>query len=358
MHLFTKKGKDNTNSQSQESSGESYDEDVFFEQKPKIKKKIVIGSKNKKKEKKQNKEEDKKIPLQQQQPSEEDNPVNVKRLPQPPAILQKNMKGKPVYLEDTGEKLGTVQDIRIDKQQNSTIYKIKDNKSDSILSFPKEQFQIEKDGLIFIPNWYLKALRDIEQFEFNDRVSPELLLILMDDAISFEELYEIFLRHDNEMAENIDHGKALLQILETRLRLLEKQRLETKDDLLNLTEKRLIKDIDRKQFSDDVAAHRRKVNILDINIKKTKELLDRLENTSIGKMLLRSPDISDDFKIKKEEESQEDKPKNIQQIQQDFQYKQRYENLKEQYTQLEQDYNELKQAVEKLFYKEELSNQP
>ena len=42
-------------------------------------------------------------------------------------IFKKNMKGKPVYLKDTGEKLGIVFDSIYDKDNHLIGYKIKDN---------------------------------------------------------------------------------------------------------------------------------------------------------------------------------------------------------------------------------------
>ena len=55
-------------------------------------------------------------------------------------ILTKDMKGKPVYLEDTGEKLGTIHDMMYDAEDHLIGYKMKDNKTDSILSFPVDQY--------------------------------------------------------------------------------------------------------------------------------------------------------------------------------------------------------------------------
>ena len=51
------------------------------------------------------------------------------------ALIKKDMKGKTVFLEDTGEKIGTVFDAIYDGKGDLIGYKIKDNKSESILSF-------------------------------------------------------------------------------------------------------------------------------------------------------------------------------------------------------------------------------
>jgi hypothetical protein len=198
------------------------------------------------------------------------------------AFVKKDMKGLPVFLEDNGEKIGTVFDSIYDKDKNLIGYKIKDNKSDSILSFSLDQFGEDKAGLIFIPSWYTKAVQLIEKLEFKDRISPELTWLLKDKTITEEELYHIFVKHDDSIASYIDESKALRELLLNRLRILEKERLSLKEALMDLTEKRLIKDIDRRKFSEIVMAHRQKVNVLDVNIMKSKQLINRLEETSFG----------------------------------------------------------------------------
>jgi hypothetical protein len=277
-------------------------------------------------------------------------------------IIKKEMKDKPVYLQDTGEKLGVVFDSIFDKDNNLIGYKIKDNKSDNILSFPSEQFDQNKDGLIFIPGWYTNSVKEIEKLEFKDRVSPDLTALLSDDDIANEELYEIFVKHDDEMAEYIENAISLKDMINNRLRLLEKQRLATKNDLMDLTERRLIKDIDRREFSEEILRHRRKVNILDINIKKCKDLIKRIEETSFG--VLGKINFSNDFDIKREEHIEKklqsdiiQEPKAI--VSQNNKrekdaYKNKYFDLKEQYVQLEDDFQELKMAVDKLLNKEDL----
>ncbi|MCK4902346.1 MAG: PRC-barrel domain-containing protein [Thermoplasmatales archaeon] len=272
-------------------------------------------------------------------------------------IITTDMKGKPVFLEDTGEKLGIVFDMILDGEKKIVGYKIKDQKSESVLSFPVDQFDETKDGLIFLQSWYINALKTLEKLEFKERVSPELTTLITDDAISNEELYNIFVKHDDQMANYIEEAISLKELLYKRLKALEKQRLVLKDSLMDLTEKRLIKDIDRREFSEDVMAHRRKVNVLDVNISKCKELIKRLDSTSFGKLgehlatqtviddksqyLRHSKEIKDDSNLVLAEEIENP-------------YKQKYNDIKGQFEQLQEDYNELKSAVEKLMSKDEI----
>ena len=283
-------------------------------------------------------------------------------------LLTKDLKNKPVYLEDTGEKLGIVFDTILDKDKKIVGYKIKDGKSDSILSFPIDQFDLTSEGLIFIPGWYTNALKIIEKLEFKDRVSPELTALLSDDTVTNEELYDIFVKHDDDMVSYIDDAKSLRGMIDSRLKVLEKQRIALKDDLMDLTEKRLIKDIDRKEFSEDVTKHRNKVNVLDLNINKCKDLIKRLDNTSFG--VLGKNELEKDLKITEpqyppkleknlyekilnREKEQTTTNKNTETKIND-EYKDKYMQIKTQYEQLEEEYQELKNAVDKILSKGEL----
>ena len=285
--------------------------------------------------------------------TEKDKEVVKKRKP----IIPRDLNGKPVFLEDTGEKIANVFDTVYDSKKNIIGYKIKDNKSDAILSFPPDQFLEDKSGLIFVPSWFNKANKTIEKLEFKERVSPELTTLLSDDDISNEELYQIFVKHDDQMANYIEEAISLKELLNQRLKVLEKQRIALKDNLMDLTEKRLIKDMDRRDFSENVMEHRRKVNVLDLNISKCKELIKRLEKTSFGKLgnqiINNTENINNSLQ---EKHIDKIKTKDTIVFEKDIQdpYKQKYLDIKEKYEQLLEDYDELKNAVGKLIAKDEI----
>ena len=295
-------------------------------------------------------------------------------------FIKKDMTGKPVFLEDTGEKVGTVFDSIYDGEENLVGYKIKDNRSDSILSFSLDQFGENKEGLIFVPSWYTKGIKTIEKLEFKDKISPELTWLLKDRTITEEELYNIFVKHDDIVANYIDEAVALRELISNRLKILQKERITLKDDLMDLTEKRLIKDIDRRKFSEIVMKHRTKVNVLDVNIKKCKDLMERLEKTSFG--IISTTFVSKDgnkgnktFKnrdfladgstqlMKGEENSYKIHQKNGQglytEVQEDYAevgyptenktnytFEDKYNNMKADYIDLQEEYNNLVEALE------------
>ena len=328
----------------------------------KIKKKTKIGFKPKNIQKKNNKEQ--KSNYNKDKKTDEDidkitsinkeEKINKKDEKKKKNILKKEINGQPVFLEDTGEKIGTIFDTIVDQDNKILGYKIKDEKSDSVLSFSVENFDETKKGFVFIPGWYTNSLKIIEKLEFKDKISPELTALLFDDTVTNKELYDIFVKHDDDMVKYIDDAKSVRETITNRLNILEKQRYALKDDLMDLTEKRLIKDIDRKQFSEDVTNHRRKVNILDININKCKKLLKRLDKTSFG--VLGKNNLSHEIKYKVDAKSNliAEKINNNIKNQNDDIFKDKYYTLKQKYDELEEKHNELKMAIDELLIEEEL----
>jgi len=256
-------------------------------------------------------------------------------------LLPHGMNGRPVYLEDTGEKIGVVVDSIIDKEHNLVGYKIKDTKSETILSFTLNQFLEDKEGLIFIPSWYNRGVKTVEKLEFKDRITPELQCLVMDHTVSPEELYQIFVRHDDTLTNYLVEAAGLRDQLMQRLAVLERERMALKESLMDITEKRLIQDIDRHEFSDIVTEHRRKVNVLDTNIKKSKDLLDRLQKTSFGSLSL-ALHASQIMTSNQPTTNQTSTPSA------DVTYQEKYSQLRQQYTKLQEGYDELKAAVDRL----------
>lgn len=126
---------------------------------------------------------------------------------------------------------------------------------------------------------------------------------------------------------------------------------------MDLTEKRMINDIDRRDFSEMVMEHRRKVNVLDINIKKCKDLLERLQRTSFGMLSEHTKknidyipqQIHEELEIPTPSITNKNKDHQIEEL-----YREKYFSLKEQYDTLQEGYNDLKVAVEKLLGKSNL----
>lgn len=349
MYIFKKDKKKSKNSSKKNKKFS------LFNRKDKPKKKIGIKKTTEEKEHKTETNEEQKVDqlLHKQKELSPNQEIKNSKQKKKKKYIKKDYAGKPVFLEDTGEKLGKVQDTIYDEEKRLVGYKIKDEKSDAVLSFPPEQFEEDKKGLIFTQGWYTNALKIIEKLEFKDKTSPELTALLKDNSISNKDLYDIFVKHDDEMVNYIEDALSLKELLNKRLQVLQKERVSLKDELMDLTEKRLIKDIDRKEFSEDVDEHRRKVNILDVNIKKCKQLLEKLENTSFGIISKDDLILEKEGKIYNPESFNSKLEENTSHLTERIQnpYKEKYFTLKEKFEQLEDEYQELKTSVESLFNK-------
>jgi transposase len=97
-----------------------------------------------------------------------------------------------------------------------------------------------------------------------------------------EELYDLLLRRDDEFSNELEDAMLLKEVFVSQIKLLEERRFDLTEKANTLVTKRLIEDVDRKQFSEHVQELRRKVKIFDLNIQKCNELLQRLNQTSVG----------------------------------------------------------------------------
>jgi hypothetical protein len=197
------------------------------------------------------------------------------------AVKKQDLRGELVFSEESGEKLGVITDTVYDEAHHVIGYKIKTDDAMTSFSFPVEQFIEEKQGMLLISNWYRNALETIEKLEFYEKISPELSSLVKDGGFN-EELYHLLIKRDEEFANDLDDTLLLKEIIVSQTQLFKERRMELSEKAQSLVSKRLIEDVDRTQFSEDVQELRRKVKLLDLNIQKCNSILQRLKNTSLG----------------------------------------------------------------------------
>jgi len=192
-----------------------------------------------------------------------------------------DMIGKPVFMEDNGEKIGVISDLRHD---NGVLkYGIKNIKTDAELFYPADQFSEYNKALIFTPTWLNKAEEVINQLEFKGKVSPEITNLLADEEIN-EEMLNLFNEEYQDFKDYIIEAKSIKKTLNKQINFLENRRNNLNDELIKFVKERLIEDIDRKTFSEKVTNLRNQVKILDVNIDKARNLLKRLQKSPFGKI--------------------------------------------------------------------------
>ena len=84
-------------------------------------------------------------------------------------LQNRRVTGKPVYFEEDGEYIGTVQKVIEDPKRKTKSYVIRVNEGETV-TLPAEQFEITSEGLIYIPIWYTELLATIKEMELQERL--------------------------------------------------------------------------------------------------------------------------------------------------------------------------------------------
>jgi len=184
--------------------------------------------------------------------------------------------GSIAYFEDTGEEMGIVKRVIRDTNGKVAGYEIEDVKTGKTISMSKSSFDITERGLVFVPLWYSEAREFIEEMELKAKM-PELSDIISESELSKREIGEIARSHP-ELGNYIKNAIVVKDSINKRLRDLEERRAEVRKKLMMLSEKRLLDEIGRRAFAQSVIGARRDAKILDMNVRRCRELLIRLEN--------------------------------------------------------------------------------
>jgi len=188
----------------------------------------------------------------------------------------KDAVGKPVYFEDIGEEMGIVRKVLRNSNGDIIGYEIEETKSGKVMQFPSSSFEKDERGLVFIPLWYSEAKEFIEEIELKMKM-PELQDILSMGTLSKRELG--FIATSNpEMRKYVESAHSLRKSLEKRLKEIEMERLEVRKHLMDISEKRLLNEIGRREFAKEVLEGRRKSRILEINMQRCRELIIRFDS--------------------------------------------------------------------------------
>jgi hypothetical protein len=262
-------------------------------------------------------------------------------------------RGMPVYLEETGERLGAIVDLLCDTKGSPTGIKIKDDRSQIVRTYSLDQFERDSKGLIFLPGWYTKALRIIKQLEFKERTSPWLSTLLLDEITSTNYLYDFLMSEEEDVISSVDETMILKKNLLKRLNVLEQRRTLLKKAFTDITEKRLIGELDRTGFSEEIQQYKQRLHIIANHVRKCKQLVERLDQTIFsslaGNTMITDQASETEKRYPQQEFVNRSAHEKIRyQAKEDMLFKQKYEALKTHYDQLSHEHQELKMAVEKL----------
>ncbi len=171
----------------------------------------------------------------------------------------KDPTGKTVYFEDTGEEMGVIRKVLRNSNGGIIGYEVEDKDTRKLIQFSSGTFENTERGLIFIPLWYAEAKDFIGELELKTRIHT----------------WEL---SKGEIKKYVEGALSLREALERRLREIEEKRIEVRTHLTDVSEKRLLNEIGRREFAKEILEGRRKSKIFEINIQRCKELLIRFDS--------------------------------------------------------------------------------
>ncbi|MCD6513222.1 MAG: PAS domain S-box protein [Thermoplasmata archaeon] len=183
------------------------------------------------------------------------------------------LEGMPVYFEDTGERVGVVK--RIIRNEAGVVVGYEIDSDGEELYFPSDAFEKTKRGLIMTPLWYSEGIKLVKELELKAK-NPDIheMLVYGEER---EKIYENVLEKYPGIRKYIEEVLLLKESLIERLNDLELKRVNLRKEMVDLSGKRLLKEIGRKEFSEKIIEARREMNIVEIGIKRCRELLLRID---------------------------------------------------------------------------------
>ncbi len=188
---------------------------------------------------------------------------------------EKRLMGMPVYFEDTGEKVGVVKKVIKNSIGDIIGYEIQEE-SGKIIYFPSDAFEEHKRGLIFAPLWYSEGLKMVSELEAKTKM-PDVHEFILQKKDK-EELYNIISSKYPEINKYVEEVLLLKESLMERISDLETRMVRLRKELVELSGKRLMREIGRKEFAEKIIEARREMNITEVGIKRCRELLMRIDS--------------------------------------------------------------------------------
>ena len=188
---------------------------------------------------------------------------------------EKRIIGLPVYFEDTGERVGVVKKIVRNSLGEEIGYEIEDEMGKTFY-FPSDAFEKTRRGLIFAPLWYSEGLKLVAELEAKTKL-PDVHEFLLHGA-SKDEVYRAIEAKYPEVRKYVEEVLLLKEALIKRINDLETKIITLRKELVELSGKRLLKEISRKEFAEKVIEAKREINIAEIGIKRCRELLLKIDS--------------------------------------------------------------------------------
>jgi len=186
----------------------------------------------------------------------------------------RRLMGMPVYFEDTGEKVGEVRRVIRNSVGEIVGYEIRDE-NERIIYFPADAFEEHRRGLIFAPLWYSEGLKMVAELEAKAKM-PDIHDFIIHGR-DREELYDIISSRHPEISRYVEEVLLLRESLMERVNDLETRLTKLRREMVELSGRRLMKEIGRREFAERIMEARREMNITEVSIRRCRELLLRID---------------------------------------------------------------------------------
>ena len=170
--------------------------------------------------------------------------------------------GIPVYIEDDGTVLGYVVGKEGDNEHR--VYKIKsDTGTIEILA---DSVIVTKKALIYRPPWAKEIEDFIKKLEDEKNVNPDVELALSGSFVKDERINEI-----------LEKGKDYKRLIQQRYAGFKEMREKNLREMQYIMQKRMANAIDKGEYVKSMNDLRKKIKILELNIKEAEKLIAKLD---------------------------------------------------------------------------------
>ncbi len=191
---------------------------------------------------------------------------------------QEKHKGKPVYLQETGEELGEVSYVKTDENGKISGYMVECEGVE--LEISRENILEGKKGFIYRPVWLTEAEEVIRRLEAQQRLNPDISTQSTEKS-SQRKIKRILSKASPDLKQTFEEAEELALFLTEK-----REELYEKSDSINskieeLAQRRMKGEGSRKDFTEKIVNLNRERKIIEENLNKVEKLYKRLKDSPL-----------------------------------------------------------------------------
>ncbi len=186
--------------------------------------------------------------------------------------------GKTVYLQETGEKLGTVVDVKAD--QDGEIASFTVDCEGAELDISCDNILEAEQGLIYRPVWLTEAEKIVKKLEAQQRINPDIATHTT-KTLSRPKIKRILKRASPEFEKTFQEAEDISAFLISKREELKNKRDSLTAEIEEMAKKRMRGEGSRKEFAETIVDLKRKAKIVEENLNKAESLFIRLKDSPL-----------------------------------------------------------------------------